>query len=112
MLHQGGRGIHDIFRTANAEAVCQLFFLGFFCNAELREDERGLVYEHVQGIKCPGCFSVLFSYLPIVVFFRAGLCHDVCTRYLHVTDAECLCKKVYGQRAHHTEIMHNHCLPV
>jgi len=58
ILHQDVQSIHDIFRDVNAEEVCQ-HFCSAFCNAELREDERGLGCEHVYGTKCPGCFSVL-----------------------------------------------------
>lgn len=58
ILHQSMQAIHDIFRDVNAEDICQRFCPAF-CNAELREDERGLGCEHVHGTKCPGYFSVL-----------------------------------------------------
>lgn len=58
ILHQGVQAIHDIFRDVNTEYICQ-HFCPVFCNAELREDERGLGCEHVNGTKYPGCFSVL-----------------------------------------------------
>ena len=58
ILHQGVQAIHDIFRDVNAEDVCQPF-CPVFCNAELREAERGLGCEYVHGTKCPGCFSAL-----------------------------------------------------